>query len=476
MSDLLKSVDKVLGPDGHIVDAPKPAPEPLVLNIPKVPKTLGEIVAEVDKAAKAAPPPADPNAVPAPAPAAPAPPAPAPAPAAAPAPRLQRKVTPPAPLAVPPPPAPAPAPVVTPPPPAPDPEAALLATLDDDQRAELEIAAIAETKFPELKGKRQETLQYFKKVEDFASKNPNASQEELDTFINSNKPKWKSAIQKRKAEALYFAGDEINQRVEQVRAELQPRLNEANQRIRNQELQPHIDRQMHDLAAVMTSADSLPDANTMEAIPQEVAQRINDVGYEAALKEFRVEAPIFQGASNAWRTYLNLANGLVARNPADPVQNFVINFVQHQGQIHASKPASETTVNGRQFLPLAQYNQALAQNPANANAYYTFSDQDVRDLLAINANIQYNNELKSLEQSGFTRAKRGKVVATPNPAAPASPQPPVVSTPPANVPPASPKVRSSPPPSPAPTVKPMTESARLMESLLPGSAQRLGQT
>lgn len=469
LKHLLESTGKVLGLDGKPEDAPKPAPVEPPKMVFKSTMTLGEMAAERARKLKEAAdnpeqPPATPPTSTAPAPIPPSnePVAPSITPPAVvpPAPRLQRKV---APLAVPPPaPIPVPvvqqsAPVVVPPV---DPDAAIIATLDDDAKSEVELAAFAEANFPELKGKRTETLNYFKKINDFAATNPTS--EDLDAFINSNKPKW-SPAQKRKVELQQVKAEAVAQATQAVRAELQPKLAAAENRIRQQELNPVIDRQMADLSSAMTSVDILPDA-TMEAIPSDVAKRIEEVGYEAASREFKVEAPIFQGAQNAARSYLRMVNGVEARNHADPVQNFVVDFVQRQGVAYASKPEPETVVNGKRFLPLHQYNQAVAQNPQNAAAYYTFNDRDVLDLLAINANISYNNELKALENAGFTRPKRSKFSATAPAPTPAPAVSPVVSTPP----PPSPKVRNSPPPSPNNDTPKPSQAASFLELVAPG--------
>lgn len=470
---MLESTGKVLA-DGKISDAaPTAAPVAPEIPVVRAQQTVGEYAAEIQRKAKeAAAAPVTPAvvapAVPVP-PVVPAPPAPVPPVAPVNQPKLRPKPAPvvqPAPLAVQPPAPAAPAPPVA------DPDAALIASLDEDARVELEIAAVAEQRFPELKGKRQETLTYFRKVEDYATKNPNASQEDLDAFITANKPQWKSLTQKRRAEAAYFAGDEIKQGVEAVRAELQPQLNAAQNRIRQQELQPVIERQMSDLSSAITSADSLPDPS-MESIPIDVAKRISEVGYEQAVKEFKVEAPIFQGAMNAGRAYSRMANGLDQRDPNNPLQNFVINFVQQQGQIFTQRPESETTAEGRKFLPLQQYNQTVAANPQSAGLYYTFGEKDVQDLLAINANMQYNAELKSLESAGFKREKRSKVGNPATPAPPAPAIPPVVAAPPQG---GSPKVRPSPPATPGTAVPVRSESLSLLESLAPGAAARLGIT
>lgn len=470
---MLASTGKALGLDGTITNAPPTDPtKPEVKVATRTPLTIGEMAAEKARKDKEGIAPAPPAAI---APAdpvpAPAPPAPSPAPAP-PVSRLRPKPVAPLPVA-PPPLAVQPPPVALPVIPPADPDAAFTASLDEDQRMELEIATFAEGKFPELKGKRAETLGYFRKVEDYARTNPNASQEDLDTFITANKPKWNPAM-KRKVERAQITEEATQQATQAVRAEMQPRLNEANQRILNLDLSPAIERKISDLESLASSPEILPDAATMEAMPAEVAQRITEVGYEQAKKEFKVEAPIFQGMKNAARSYLRMASGLDARNTNDPLQNFVVNFVEEQGQIHASKPASETTVNGRQFLRLEQYNAAVAQNPQVASAYYTFSERDVLDLLAISANIQYNNEIASLKQAGYERVKKPKVSTSATPAPVATPAPPVVAAPPAAPIAGSAKVRPSPPPNPNTAVPARSENASFIDSIAPGKAHELG--
>ena len=300
MDDMLSSIGKVVTPDGKIELAPPPAegdvtkPKPHAANV-----SLGEMVAEEERRKKAGLPAAEPAPEPAPEPAAaaptPTPAAPTPTPPAAPTPvsRLKKKDEP-APVVAP---APAPAPVaaavpVPSPSPSPlaDPEAAYIATLSPEQRDELEMAAFAETKFPELKGKRSEILGYFKKVDQHVQANPNETTDELDQFLKSNKPQWQPG-QRRKVETAFITQEATKAARKEVMDEVQPKLTAAEKKVKELEVEPVVRKAVDQFEDLITSPTITPEG--MESIPAEVTKMIREKGYKSAAEAYPLEAPIF---------------------------------------------------------------------------------------------------------------------------------------------------------------------------------------
>lgn len=472
MAEMLKSIGKVVTPDGKYEPEPVDQIKVEPANPDLKPKglTLGEELAlnerlrkEAEEAAKNG------NDDPGPAPA----PIPAPAPAAAPAPPASklRKITP---VVAPVAPLPAPTPLPTPtPPPAPtpapvaDPDAAFIATLDADQQAELDMAAFAEKKFPELVGKRAETLAYFKKVEEFGKAHTEATPEEVNQFISANKPAWKPG-QKRKVEHTFIAEQAAATATEAVRKEMQPQITEANKKIKQQELAPVIDKAVGEFRDLISSAETLPDKATMEAIPAEVGKRIAEVGYEKAAEEFHLEAPIFKSTDDAGREWLRLSNGVVDFNSANDLHKWLLDFVTNQGRIYAANPVS-VLPSGKRFMPLLEHLELSRNKPEEASHFYTFNDKDVLHLLAVNANIAYNRKLEALEKSGFKREKKKPSVIPQN-----NPPTPTPTPPPVPTPTPSPRMKPSGMPGPGDTTKKLSDNASFLDKLVPGASERLG--
>lgn len=467
---MANSLGKVVGPDGAISDLPPAAPEPPPVRKPVIhTATLGDQLEEEERVRKMRengqlPP--EPVAAPAP-PAQTAPPVvPTPAP---PSPRLVKKPdpvppTPPAPLPVLPSPVVAPVVQVTPPA---DPDASFISQLDEDQRAEIATAEFAEKKFPEMKGKKAETLQYYKKVDEFAVAHPEATTEELDQFMATNRPKWKPGEKRRVVDEQ--TSEKIDERVARhIEESLAPKLKAAEHRIKTQEVTPVIDRAVNDFSALVSSSDAvIPDAG-MEPMPTEVAKRIAEVGYAKAAEEYAVEAPVYQSSMNAAREWLNLSNGLVNFNQSNPLHSWLFDFVEKQGKIYAQNPAS--TLDGKRFVPMTTFFNLAQTNPESAKMCYTFNDKDVMNLLAVNANISYNEKVKALERSGFTRAKK---TATP---VHANPPPPSAVTAPLPVSPSTTSPISKPNALPgAASVAPNVSAIDpLIASIDPDAARRLG--
>lgn len=468
MAGLLKSIDKVVTPDGDFKMA-EPEAKP-VDETAKKPSgmTLGEELAWNEKKRK------DAEALaakpveelePEPAPLVPPAPAEPPAPVA----KLKKKdPAPPAPLA------PLPAPVVPPTPaeppvPAPvaDPDAAFIVTLDDDQKDELQMAEFAEKKFPELAGMRAKTLNYFKKVEEFGTKNPDATPDDAQQFINSVKPDWKPG-QKKKVERTFVTEMATAAATEAAEKKFQPEIDAAKNRIKLQELQPLITKAVGEFESLMTSSEAVGNSE-LTVMPAEVGQKIAEVGYEKALEDFAIEAPIYQSHKNAASEWMKLTNGLTKYNPANPAHNWLYNFVDNQGRIYATNPKS-VAEDGRRFMPLAQHLELSRINPDEARKYYTFNDQNVLDMLALNANTALNDQLKKLEKAGFKREKKNNLPVPANTPAPvvATPAPaPVAAAP-------SPKGRSAMLPGAATPTKVASGNADFLEKIAPGSTARLG--
>lgn len=482
---LAKSIGKILTPEGRLADGPPSDKPPQESGLPGVTvdtkrftshRTLGDMAEEAERKAKeaAAAPPA-PAAPAAPAatepPAAPAAPAPA-------APKLVKKpVAAPVQPPVAPPAAPT-APVLPPTPPA-DPDADYVAGLSADQQEEIKLAEYAETKMPELlKGKRAETLAYYRKVDKFVAEHQDLQPDspEFTQFLEANKPKW-TAQMKRKVERMQISEEVANTTREQVLKELRPDIEATKRRVREQELAPVISQAVEQFEEMVTTA---PEADKdAVVIPVEVVNLINEKGYEAAAAEYPLEAPIFNSMKNAAQEYLRLSNGLTQFDPSNQVHAWLGNFVEQQGQIWKANP--ESSAGGKQFLTLSEYAQQVTRDPKSASNFYTFDASNVLTMLNLQANQTYRTQIRAAESSLARRAKKG-VAAPAQPAPSAIPPVTPAGTPPAPMPPsngtpppASPRSRGSAAPgAAAPADSPLTEEQQFLRKAYPMAFKAAG--
>lgn len=471
MANLLKGINRVVTPEGKVDNAPVIPPEPVTPPPPALPaatRTMGEIAAEVKKKSEAPVPPVVPAVVPPVEPVAVVPPVVPPVEPPVPAPRLRKKpdaVIPPAPVAPPVVVAPTPAavPVVVP-----SAEDDYVKSLPQEAQDEIQMAKFAETKFPELKGKASEIIGYYKKVDTFAQSHPDLkpNSEEFKEFTDENRPKWRSG-EKRRVETAFLKEEVKAEAKREMMAELQPELEATKRRIHNQEVAPLINKAVDDFQNLLVSGESLPDP-AMEAIPADVAKVFREKGAKAAMEEFPLEGKIYAQTVNAGNEWLNLTNGVTQLNMGNPMHKWLMDFVEQQGNIYRANP--ESTREGRTFLPLMEYMNLLAADRAQASRHYTFDDRDVLNLLAHNATIGLNAQIRELEKSGFKREKKTVVQQT---------HPPAVIPPVAVVPPVadisqSPRLRSSSAPAPGTTPPSPSIGNSLIEKLVPGAATRLG--
>lgn len=462
-ADMARSIGKVITPEG-VTNAELEAPEAPKLP-DRLPVTMGERVVElqdqrkVEEEAAKLNPPADPPAK-EPDPAAPVP--------AAPVKLVKKTPVVAAPVAAPAP-APAPAPVaapVTAPAPAKDPDADYIAGLTQDQREELERAAFAEDKFPELKGKRDETLRFFKAVDGFAKDKPDATPEELDQFIGEKKPKW-STSQKRKVDIAFITEQTTATVRKQVMDELQPKIAATERKAKNMEVAPIVDKAVTEFEARIVDKAAVPEK--MEGLPEEVLKAIREQGYEKAVELFPIEAPIIASATSASREWLQLSNGVADFNPKNNMHTWLYGFIEQQGKIFQS---SNQPLRGLPFKPLLEYLELASTNPKEAAKFSTFNDSDILEMIAMNGTLAYNSELNKLERAGFKREKKNPSPQAPNPAAPA----PTAPAPAAPVTTGSPRSKGTSMPGAALPVKKSTEATNFLDKIVPGSSQRLGLT
>jgi hypothetical protein len=276
-------------------------------------------------------------------------------------------------------------------------------TLTPEQQDEVALARFAESKGKT--GIATQFVDYFKKVDKYLAENPDATpdSEEFTKYLKDNRPKWSEA-DRRKVERQMVT----EEAVKAAKAELEPVIQEDRRKLREMETRPIIDQSIAELEESITAK---PEGD-LQQVDKAALDLIKEKGYEAAVEEFPVEAPIIQGTINATRRWMELSRGLKLVDLNDPTDAWLVQFISTEGKKLAAGPKELQVIDGRQFLPLDQFMDISRKNPQEAAKHWTFSDDMIKDMLANRAVLHINNEIKKLERSGFKREAK-KVSTTP---------------------------------------------------------------
>lgn len=327
-------------------------------------------------------------------------------------------------------------------------------TLTPDQQDEIEIAQFAEAKMGKT-GVVAKTLEYYRKVDKFIVDNPDVGQNDpaYKEFLEANRKHILTPAEKRK-----FERDLITeQAVERARKELEPAVETQKQTLRAIEARPVIEEAIGLVTSTMTTP---PDKN-LAPVPQDVVKVLRDQGYQAAVDQFPIEAPIVSGALNAVQAYMQISRGVTPFDEKNNTHAWLARFVAEEGARFKRQPADITTRGGRTFLPIHEY--LAAQREGKADNHWTFDENMIVDLIGSNAVLGVNAKFKELEKAGFVRqnsAAKGKPAETTTPAT-------------ATIT-GSPRAGSTALPGVGGGESELSEIARYIESRAPGAASRLG--
>lgn len=264
-------------------------------------------------------------------------------------------------------------------------------SLTEDQKEELEVAKFHDAKNGTSLYKQH--IEFFKKVDAF---DPNVSpdSEEFKKFTDENKPKWTPA-QRRAAEREMVKEQAKQDALEIARQEAEP----IRIKMAKLEAEPVITKANSDLIKTLTTADEAE--KDKPVISKEVVEKILSLDPREAQAQYPVAAKVVLGHRNAIQAYVNVVNGVENFNPQNGVHAWVATFVKREGAAMKQRPESETTVNGKKFLPIDEFARLADENPEEAANYWTFSQQQIIDRINRNGIKQYRLQVESLKKEGF---------------------------------------------------------------------------
>lgn len=278
-----------------------------------------------------------------------------------------------------------------------------------EQREELEFDRAAERLMPDkYKDVSAKRLKFFKQLDEFAAQHPDltADSEELTQFIEKHKPTY-PAPDVRKLERLAVKEEVL---AEAHRA-TDEKLATANREIQELKTRPKIAAEIEaletDLAAML---------------PENMRTAATEKGLDELDGEFPLEGPIVRQVIDntvlAANEFLELATGLKPYQQGDPAHEWLVRFINTQGQVFQKQGGEALVRDGKQFVPRSEY----SGDPAT----WTFSNREVTDMLKANAKINMDDLLaKATKKHELIVSKRQKppVEQKPNPPAEAQPSP-----------------------------------------------------
>ena len=332
-------------------------------------------------------------------------------------------------------------------------------TLSDDERDALEFAAFAEQKGQ--KDAYKKAVGFFRARDKFVTENPGLTPEsqEFTEFLEKNKPKLPASLERK------FIAE---QAAAKAREESAKETAELRDRQRALELAPLIDKTVDRFKTVMTSGELKLDKEIVP-ISADVGKAIEEKGYEAAKKQFPVEAPIYMGTVQMASEFLKVSNGLVPWDPAsNRTHQWLDGFIAKQEQF-VMQDESRRMVDGRKFVTAAEY---AGLGPEELNKHWTLSDKDILDMIAANGHLQAHHQRRDFEENakamGWSKAEPTKP-ANNGAAATATTKETTTQTTTTQ----SPRAGVTAMPGAAQTTAPKNPNAGFLDALVPGASQRI---
>lgn len=322
----------------------------------------------------------------------------------------------------------------TPPPAAPapvaDPDAEYIQGLNDEQREELSEAEHAAKMYPErYRNRRAELLNYYRRVDKFATDNPENTRDDNEDFkkVLSSKPVLSAVDQKRVIRDMAVAQAKV-----EIEQSNKPELDQIKREQRFIKEQPAVQTVVQQFGA------ALHEAVVDDEKIGPVAKLIKEKGIDEAVKEYPLESRIVHDenirAQALARDYTQFAKQVVDFDDKNENHVWLSQFVQRQCDVFKAK--GEQMRNGKQFLSrseFAEYTKTHRDDPMlrdksadgrlETSKYWTFSHRDMLSMIGENARITMQKRIEHQEkwaqENGFTRAPKPNSAPVPNPTTPA---------------------------------------------------------
>ena len=343
-------------------------------------------------------------------------------------------------------------------------------TLTDEERDEYELAVYASQQGDAHKGKPAEVLGFFRKVQQFSTSNPTADAEsqEFKEFIDKNRPSWKPGERNRLNRKMIE--DSAVKRVEEkLRSENNTEQQKTQAKLREVEARPVVEKNLERFTgAILGDRAAIGLPAEIEGISENVINDAKTMTPDQLAAAHPVEGPVVAQHLVATREFEKLVSGAVDFDPNNQNHQFLVRFLDQQEGQFSKAPEENRVIEGRSWVPRSQMSELLVTDPARARKHWTFSDDQVRKMLAFNAHAATQSRIDNLSKSGFKREKIQKPASTTEPEKKKEEVKQVAPAPIVPQTTASPQATVSSAPGAAQVDKPLTEGERFIRDRIPG--------
>lgn len=278
--------------------------------------------------------------------------------------------------------------------------------LMEEQKMELELAEYAEQQLPDkYNGMRAKTLKFYKDLDAwFESKrsddpefNAENNSEEINDWVDSHKPVI-NKVDERKLERRLIR----DQAMKEFEKKSESKFKELELKTLSIEEAPKIAKDVNTFRDAVLSVDDI-----------EAAKLIKDGKADEAKGKYPMQSQIADNvvnhASKVYKDFLDYDRGLTEWSNNNESHKWLNNFLSEQGKFFYSNGGDNTVRNGKNFLPVDEFNGRYHSNPqATDSRYWTFDKHDVRELLSLSAQQQIKSSITAMENQikeyGYTRA------------------------------------------------------------------------
>jgi hypothetical protein len=324
-----------------------------------------------------------------------------------------------------------------------------LAGLDDRQKEFAEIAEFAEASDEKHKGLRKKVLDFFASDrayrEQALKEDPDRTFDEDDTdyqkWLRSHRPIDRDTYYDLRAD--YRAERRVSAKLSEADKRLAEETSKVQKRVRAIEARPNIEEAGR--KAVMLLRDNL---KAKDGVVKEVAEAIEKHGWDSDQVPPLFAEQLRHTASTAAALaseYMAITSGAVDVDlDNNPRHQWLGKFITEQSGLLMKMDAKARARDGKDFRPRSQLAQLRRTDPDADSKYWTFGDDDVLEMIAINGARFAHDEISKLQQqlerSGFKRVAPQAAPSNPgstpppvpgaSPAASATPAPGAAETPP----------------------------------------------
>lgn len=268
-----------------------------------------------------------------------------------------------------------------------------LTGLDEDERSEMETAVFAEQRHPErYKGHAARVLEFIKQHKRVVQEIEASGETDVEessrykSFVKANRPTVTAAERRRlDQERIAYEASQ------QAKAEVQQELNELRKQVSQTRAEPVIERSVNEFRQVIESI--LPKSD--DPLEQQITTNIN------------------QGAVSAANEFIRLSNRQKQYDESNPVHKWTADFIEEQARVFLRSGDPNLKRGSQSFVSRAAYNTMA---PETRSKHFTFTDEDVLRIIAVNARMAAEEGIKrqrqQLEAAGYTR-KAPTTVSTP---------------------------------------------------------------